>query len=390
MAASLSLADLMQKLSTVQYSIGSQHWVNVTHITDPGNFYVRPTAFRDYLPILKQHQGPADPTKLQLGSTVVFKSKTIKHHVRGQIRNITNENETTLYDLFSLDYGITEQAVDIKKLRKPLDECPVPSLVLHCQLADCQPKNNNSFDEEAIEAMVYYVGDERAKMIVQGKTGDKYIVQLINTCPEDIATMLALTDYTCLGYGNNVVSRMPVMDQPKLYYTYKKVKVGDTLNVRVQSGDSLKSFYVCEIEDHTQYIKELKNVKEYYHYEQDFLAGNFERGNAVAVFSDWYSRYERAVITDVIIPEKKAVAQLVDWGIKTNIYTDATRLKRMSKEYYFLRPAMAIYCTADEVQVRDNTFHRFLYPGHEFVITVKKVGYQLDTPSVVTISLPQK
>ncbi|XP_063390507.1 uncharacterized protein LOC134676159 [Cydia fagiglandana] len=386
---SASLADLMQKLSTTQYSIGSQHWVNVTHITDPGDFYVRPTAYRDYLPILKQHQGPADAMRLHLGSNVVFKSKTNKHHVRGQIRNIRNENEATLYDLFALDYGFTE-SVAIEDLKKPLDESPVPSLVLHCQLGDCQPKNNDSFDEEAIEAMVYYVGDERAKMIVQGKTGDKYIVQLINTCPEDIATMLALTEYTCFGYGNNVISRIPTIDQPKLYYTYKKVKVGDTLNVRVQSGDSLNSFYVCEIDDHNQYIKELNNLKEYYYLEQDFIAENLKCGKAVAVFSDWYSRYERAIITDVIIPEKKAVAQLIDWGIKTDIYMDATRLKTMSREYYFLRPAMAIYCTADEKQVWDNTLRRYLYPGHEFVVTVKKVGCQLDTPCVVTISKQQK
>ncbi|XP_063543628.1 uncharacterized protein LOC134752005 [Cydia strobilella] len=384
-----SLPDLMQKLTTTHYSVGSQHWVNVTHITDPGNFYVRPTAYRDYLPILKQHEGPADAIKLQQGSTVVFKSKTNKHHVRGQIRNIRNENETTLYDLFTLDYGFTE-AVAIEDLKKPLDEYPVPSLVLHCQLGDCQPKHNDTFDEDAIEAMVYYVGDERAKMIVQGKTGDKYIVKLINTCPEDIATMLALTEYTCLGYGNNVISRMPSIDQPKLYYTYKKVKVGDTLNVRVQSGDSLKSFYVCEIEDHKQYIKELNNLKEYYYYEQDFAAENLKLGKAVAVFSDWYLRYERAIITDVIIPEKKAVAQLIDLGIKTDIYMEATRLKTMSKEYYFLRPAMAIYCTADEKQAWSNELHRFLYPGHEFVVTVDKVGYQHDTPCVVTISKPQK
>ncbi|XP_063371198.1 uncharacterized protein LOC134659484 [Cydia amplana] len=384
-----SLADLMQKLGTTQYSIGAQHWVNVTHITDPGDFYVRPTAYRDYLPILQQHLGPADAIKLQIGSNVVFKSKTNKNHVRGQVRNIRNENETTLYDLFALDYGFTE-AVAIEDLKQPLDACPVPSLVLHCQLGDCQPKNNDSFDDEAIEAMVYYVGDERAKMIVQGKTGDKYIVQLINTCPEDIATMLALTEYTCFGYGNNVISRMPSIDQPKLYYTYKKVKVGDTLNVRVQSGDSLKSFFVCEIDDHNQFIKELNNLKEYYYLEQDFAAENLKRGKAVAVFSDWYSRYERGIITDVIIPEKKAVAQLVDWGIKTDIYMDATRLKTMSREYYFLRPSMAIYCMADEKQVWDNKLNRYLYPGHEFVITVNKVGYQLDTPCVVTISKPQK
>ncbi|XP_063545949.1 uncharacterized protein LOC134753915 [Cydia strobilella] len=388
MADSLSLANLMQKLCTTQYSIGSQHWVNVTHITNPGDFYVRPTAFRDYLPILKKHQGPADPTKLQLGSTVVFKSKINKHHVRGEISNIRNENETTLYDLFALDYGFTEQAVAITKLRKPLIECPVPSLVLHCQLELCVPKKNDSFDKEAIEAMVFYVGDERAKMIVKGKTGNKYVVQLINTSPEDISTMLALTHYTCLTTGNNVISRMPTVDPPKLFYTYKKLKVGDTLSVRVQSGDSLKSFYVCEIEDHKQYIKEINNMTQYYHAEQDFAAENLKPGKAVFVFSDWYFRYERAVITDVIIPGKKAVAQLVDLGIKSDIYTDATRLKTMSREYYFLKPAMAIYCTADVKEHWDNESRRFLCPGREFVITVKKVGYQLDTPSLVTISKP--
>lgn len=259
----------------------------------------------------------------------------------------------------------------------------MPALAVRCQLELCQPKGKE-FDEKAIDAMKYYVGDEAAKIIVRGKTADKLVVQLINSCPEDISTMLAYSEDSTFGMGHNAASRMSCPSQPKFFYKYKKVKVGDCFPVCVQSGTTLDKFYVADVKEYREYVSEISQLSSYLRLEKEMRPGDVKVGKAVAVHTGY--KYERAIVKEVVVPEEKIIVHLVDCGKDTEINVLGSRVKALEREYYFLRPALAIYCSADEKQTWDNGLQRFLYPGYEFLITVLKVGKDHDTPNVVSLS----
>ncbi|XP_073955340.1 tudor domain-containing 6-like [Choristoneura fumiferana] len=376
-----SLVELMAELSTTCYSIGSCHWVEVTHINTPDDFYVRPTAYKSHLRKLEVYEGPITESKLKPGGVVVFKSQTKKRYVRGQIRNIRDDGNHKICDMFALDYGFSE-AVPVEWLNSPKRE-GMPALAVRCQLELCQPKGKE-FDKKAVEAMIYFVGDEAAKMIVRGKTADKLTVQLLNSCPDDISTMLAYSEVSSFGFGPNTANRMTCTNKPKFFYKYKKVQVGDSFPVRVQSGDSLQNFYVSDVKEFREYVAEFSQISSYLRLETEMRPEDVKVGKPVAVHTGY--KYERAVIKEVTVPEEKAIVQLVDCGKVIEINMLSSRLKALEREYYFLQPALAIYCTADEKQAWDNGLQRFLYPGYEFLVTVLKVGKDHETPNVVSLA----
>ncbi|CAG5033304.1 unnamed protein product [Parnassius apollo] len=334
------------------------------------------------MPTIQARGNKLEISNLQLQMLIIYKSKILKCYCRGQILHINKSDDNAKCDIFAIDYGCVEKSISVRRIYHPQHKLNIPPLASHCQLADCKSKEE-VWSSEVVDAMKYFVGEERAKIVVRGRTPDKLIVELINSCPDDIATMLALTGYTTLGYSQNIISRIPTLSKEKHYYTYKELKEGDTLHVRIQSGKDLHSFYVAQIDDYKKYIKERENLTWYSKEKHSLQPEDMKENKPISVFVSQLGRYERAIIKQITVPEDKALVQLVDWG--SIIEADVSRMKPMS-QIYFANPVIAIYCSAQQNQVWDNGLQRFLYPGYEFIIAIKKPGNQFDSPNIVKIS----
>ncbi|CAG9790272.1 unnamed protein product [Diatraea saccharalis] len=376
------IEELLKSISINDFNIGSAHWVDVTHINNPHSFFVRPTVYRKYLPVVQAYGDNLLPADLQLQQIVVFKSKLMKCHVRGQVLSIQDEDSETTCDLYALDNGCIEKSVKLKKVYKPFHTFNIPTLAIHCQLADCQPQNE-TWSQKPIESMKYFVGKERARIIIRGKTIDSLIVELHNSCPDDIATMLALCGYSTLGYGENMVSRFPSTTTEKHYFTFNELKVGEEITVRMQIGQSLTSFFVAQVSDYKRYINERDNFTYASKKQQILRLEDVKAGLPVGVLIDTYMKYERAVIKEITVPDSRVKVQLMDWGKILEVPYNS--LKPISHQF-ITYPAMAIYCCVEENQTWDNSLYKFLYPGYEFKITVVAIGNKFDSPYIVHIS----
>lgn len=377
-----SLSELIGKITLNNFDVGSSSWVDVTHINNPHSFYVRPTAYRSFLPLLQSHDEQIDRADVMIQATVIFKSATKDgNYVRGKILFMEESEDQIKCDILATDYGFIEKSVTLLNIWKPKYDVDIPITVLHCQLADCKPLDD-VWTEKTTEAMAYYVKDERAKMEVRGKIADKLLVQLVNSCPDDIATLLALTGHSTLGYGENVISRQTVPTAEKCFYTYKVLNVDDVLHVRVQSGTSVDNFYVAEINDYKRYLNERNNVTYFSKKQRSLNTDDLKIDTLVNVYHHTNGYYERGLIKKVTVPNSKAVVQLMDWGSTVEIHI--SKMKEMTKKMLTF-PVTAIWCSADESETWNNGLHKFLYPGFEFYITVKKIG-DGNSPNVVKIS----
>lgn len=376
-----SITELIEKMTENNFEVGSSNWVDVTHINNPHSFYVRPTAYRSYLPFLQAYGDKINQSDLKIQATVVFKSENKKNVFRGQILFIEGAGDEVKCDILAKDYGFIEKSVPLVNVMYPEHNVDIPMSVLHCQLADCKP-DAEIWTEKTIEAMKFYVKDERAKMNVRGKIEDKLLVELINSCPDDIATLLALTGYSTLGYGENFISRQTVPQPEKYFYTQKQLNIGDVLHVRVQSGTSLDDFYVAEIKDYKRYLNERDNVTYFSKKQPSLNIDDLKQNTLVSIYYDITNNYERGLIKKVTVPDTKAMVQLVDWGNVSEIHI--MKMKKMTSKILSF-PVTAISCSADERDIWDNRLHKFLYPGFEFLITIRQIG-DIDSPNVVKIS----
>ncbi|XP_013180017.1 PREDICTED: uncharacterized protein LOC106126740 [Papilio xuthus] len=376
------IEELMQEITLNNFDVGSSTWVDVTYINNPHSFYVRPTSYRSFLKSMQAHGQKLEQQDLQLSMNIVYYSKTLKNFCRGLIYHIDTAKKNCTCDIYAIDYGCVEKSVSLKNMYSPLLEQGLPPLATHCQLANCEPKNGLWKDKE-IDAMKCYIGTEKAKLIVKGKTCLKLIVELFNSCPDDIATMLALTGYSTLGYNENVISRIPNFKQEKHYYTYPKIEPGNVLHVRTQSGKDLDNFYVAKVDEYYDYINNVNNLLAYSKQAQSLRPEDMKENKAISVFVPQFLRYERGIIQKITVSEEKALVQLVDWGFL--IEADVSRMKTMS-EYYFLNPVIAIYCTIEKSKQFDTSLQKFLHTGCEFLITIEEVGNEFDKPNIVSIS----
>lgn len=375
--------EKMENISINNLDVGSEHWVDVTHINNPHSFYVRLTACRRILLILHAYQDHLPPSELQIGAIVIYKSKLIEGYIRGRVMFVDNEHEDeVICDLFALDYGCYEKAVPSKNLRRIVNSADVPPLAMHCQLADCKPRTE-TFCDNAIKSMKFFVGKEQAKMVIRGKSPDSLIVELFNSCPDDIATMLAYDGYTTLGYGDNMISRFGMIEPERHYYRIKEFDIGDTVTVRLQTGDSLRSFYVAQVETYKHYLNERDNFTYYCKNQKEIEAEKIKEGMAVGVLMISLNKYERALVTTITVPDERARVMLVDWGKFLEV---PFSLMKPMKENFFDLPATAIHCCAEESQAWDNSLHKCLLPGYKFQMTLVKVGEQFESPHIVHLS----
>ncbi|XP_072931410.1 uncharacterized protein [Epargyreus clarus] len=198
-----NISNLLQEIAITSFEVGSSCWVDVTHINNPHHFYVRPRAYSMYLQGLQARGEHFDARDICLGQIVVYKSKLQKTYLRGRVLMIHGEGAESRYKLYAMDVGCIESGVRLKRVWKRKNESSVPSLVTLCQLANCGPIGVRWEDTNIAEAMWNYVKGERARMIIVNVVSDRLIVELYNSCPDDIATMLALTGFTTLGYVHN-------------------------------------------------------------------------------------------------------------------------------------------------------------------------------------------
>ncbi|XP_059055325.1 uncharacterized protein LOC131849302 [Achroia grisella] len=199
-----ALWNMMEEICAKRFDKGSIHWVDVTYIEDPFNFYVRPTSYRKYLQELEAYKPHSiDQTEAVLGTTVIYKSKVIKSFIRGKILSIEPSNT---FEIQSLDFGCVDKSVPLTEMFKPLfNSNHVGASVLSCKLAYCYPIGG-VWNKQSIDAMKDYVGEERAQIKIMENNRDKYVVELVNSCPDDIAMMLIKTDYASFGFDVQKVS----------------------------------------------------------------------------------------------------------------------------------------------------------------------------------------
>ncbi|XP_038219160.1 uncharacterized protein LOC119837585 [Zerene cesonia] len=381
------LSDVFRQISPTNFSLGSMHWVHVTHINDPHNFYVRLTSLSKFLTdkICTNLAGELKkPERISQGDVVVYvnTNRQCEQYIRGKIIDIVGQEGTCLYDIFAIDHGFIDRKVKFENIWTSGSAClQVPPLSMCCELHHCQPVKDCAWMNKTIEAMKSYVGRERAKIIIKGKNNNKLTVELINTCPDDIATMLAITGFSTFGYDGPVVSRLGQPSPKKMFYPQKNLKVDNKLHVRVQFGKNLQEFFVAETCDFAKYLQHKQEISRNAKLSKALISEELTENMPVLVTLD-HVNYERGLIKQVTVPETKALIDLVDVGKTMEL--SILNLKQIS-ERLLLYPPISMRCSAVENQIWDNHFHKLLHLGNEFYITFKKLSNELE-PHVVHIS----
>lgn len=381
------------------FTVGTNHSVDVTHINHPHSFYVRTVEVRDIMDkIEKPDPQQISADRINLGQRVVYKSNVLDKYVRGNICSIQINEEITC-DVFAIDYGFFDKSVLLKNIHDPdknsEPENQIPGLAIHCQLNLCDPKTEE-FPKEVIDAMKFFVGQPRdgkhsATIIVNATTNEKLTVELMTVdSPRDIATMLVLLDYTTLLKVLPSVSRFtntadvagPAHLSHIIKYKHRTLNVGDVLHVRVQSGTSLSGFYVAEMQEFKQMISDASNFAQHCKgrtmSDEDIVPG---RPCAVRVQDP--DTYERAIIKQVKESDRKALVQLVDSG--KEFESHFSWIRSVVSEIYLDKPILAIYCTTDQDQVWPTSLPRFLFPGYDLVIKIMALGNGFEVPHRVNI-----
>lgn len=199
-----AINDLCRKIPLITYMVGTAYWVEVTHVEDPHNFFVRPYIFKKYIKFLERVGSALAESEADVGTMVVFKSKKKSDYVRGRIICILRGEKTT-YDIFALDNGYVEKSVRLKRIFKPYYDVSVPSLASNCQLLDCQPIDRE-WSKKGIMAMVSFVHykSQKVKMIIKNNNNPMSMtVELINPRVGNIGKLLLSAGHASIGYGNS-------------------------------------------------------------------------------------------------------------------------------------------------------------------------------------------
>lgn len=379
------LQSTLENMCITKFDVQTDHWVYVTHIIDPHDFYVRPTKCSIFIKKLETSQPQTKPSSvIDIYSIVIYnidRSNSNVKYGRGRICNKHVDGDSFKYDIFAIDYGYLDKKVPIDFIWECTEDlATLPPLALHCQLANCAVIGGGAWSKMSIDAFKSYVGNEYAKMLILEKTFEKLIVELKNSNPHDISTLMALTDFSTLGYVHNAISRMPTVVPQKKFLTYKNINVNDFLRVRVQSGKSLEAFYVADINDYKNFMKECDNITYYTNKESKLPEEQFKVGTLVCV-KNFANKYERAIITK-IISDSRCLVKLVDWGKEEDVHITGMRTM---PEYCLKIPVLAIYCSANERDAYCHAIHRLLCPGFEFVIQIKELGTRFESPNIVNI-----
>ncbi|XP_022833017.1 uncharacterized protein LOC111360950 [Spodoptera litura] len=365
----------MAMLEPIQFHVGHEYRVIITHYTNPKNIYVRSDMHEDIRAIETPGRDAVhSPVNNQ---TIIYKSKTLDKLVRGRICHISDEANPTC-DIFAIDYGCMDTGVEIKNihplnLKVPDSNCP--GLAVHCQLHICEPKEDD-FGPEIQEKMKIFLGDGPPMMRVVNKTKDTLVVEIMPLGGVyDLSQLLVLYDLAVFSKPkkvNNTFSSTKSKVTLVLNYKPKKLCVGDILLGKLVGGDSINNFYFCEISDNGQ-TKENMDLSAYC---KDKSTGNLNMiiGEPCAVEVDG-NCYERAIIRAVNSNEHSATLFLVDKGIE--IKSKFSRLKPVLDKQYYDIPMLAIHCSSTEEEVNGVPFKDFLSDSIKSQLKLKVVIREL-------------
>ncbi|KAJ0174203.1 hypothetical protein K1T71_010349 [Dendrolimus kikuchii] len=377
------LISKFDNLHLMDFQIRQCYWVNVTHINNPHDFYVRTLGVTKYLKDLEKKGDPVTLQDLTVTPIVIYKSKILKKYVRGKINGVTKDevNSSPMFNFFAIDYGCVDNKVSINMIWLPLCKSNIEPLAIPCKLHLCMP-NGKEWLEQDIEGMKILVGNESAQIRICGIDAQVYIVELYSGGPDDVSTLMMYTGCSNFGYINQTVNKIDSIKPAKQYFKTKQLRVGEELHVRVLNGRSLKSFYVAQINDYSQYIQSLNDFKDYCKRQNSPEFDEICIGHSYGVYLIGENSYERGVVKKIDKNKQKLDMLLIDKGNEVTIPYE--HLKILKKQIYYELCSIAIHCMAEESQVWDNGLHKFLYPGVQLCITVKQLSDK-KTPHVVNI-----
>ncbi|XP_050361148.1 uncharacterized protein LOC126780589 [Nymphalis io] len=374
--------------SAVELDTESVHLVEITHYLNPYDFYVRPTKYKSIIQEWESMITKTKATSLNVQDLVIFNldySRGGCKYIRGRITRILKVDNNLSFDVFAIDYGFKEKSIPIEYIWECSPEMAnIPPLAYNCRLANCYPMESEGFSSQTNDAFKELVGSEPVKIKVMGKKPNKILVDLINSAEENIAILLAIDGYATIGHSIEEMAKNPVILGKRVFFDFKELTIGETLHVRVQSGDSLNAFYVARVIDYDKYLREIGIISFFAGREASVLPQHLVEGKLVCVKVDCENKYERAFIKEVTKPKERAIVHLVDWGVDEEFHVE----KMNYMHPYCLRaPVLAIFCQSAENQAWDNGLERFLSPGYEFNITIKSLGQHFKYPNKVDISV---
>ncbi|KAH9640631.1 hypothetical protein HF086_000575 [Spodoptera exigua] len=339
----------MAMLEPIQFHVGHEYRVIITHFTNPKNIYVRSETYED----IRAIEAPGrDAIHIPINNQrIIYKSKTLGKLVRGRICHISNDAKAKC-DIFAIDYGCLDTGVKIKdiyplNLKIPDSNCP--ELAVHCQLHICEPKEDD-FDLDIQEKMKIFFGDGPAMMHVVNKTKDSLVVEILPLgSAYDMSQLLVMYDLTVFSKPKKVNKNYSSTKSKVtlvLNYEPKKLSVGDILVGKVVSGESLANFYFSEINDSSQSVEKMNLAA--YCKDKSMAHLNMVIGEPCAVEMDG-NCYERAIIRSVNTKESTATLFLVDKG--TEKESMFSRLKPVHNKEYYDIPMLAIHCSTADKEV---------------------------------------
>ncbi|XP_032526564.1 uncharacterized protein LOC116777241 [Danaus plexippus] len=379
-------AEIIRDIVLDAYEVNSLHVVDVTYIVNPHNFYVRPIKYR---PVVNQFESAVPIAKVSfvnVGDMVLYnwgQSCGASKYIRGKILKVLEVESFFDYDLFAVDYGFVEKAVPLEFLWQCKEEFQkVPPLAAFCELGNCFPPGLPTWPAHSIEGFKFYAGNEQSKMLVLNKKDEKLVVKLVNSNPEDIATMLAKGAYSKLAPLYEDVMWHPTTVRKQQHFTFRELAVNDTLHVKVLAGSSLKEFYVADIGDYRRHLKEKSNITFYARQEFRVCETDMVEGMILCMRDESRNMYERGLLKRILVDEYKAIVHLVDQGIDVEV---PTNILKYMPAMCLRSSVLAIFCTADETQAWNSGVETALTPGQQFLITIKKLGYQFECPHLVYV-----
>lgn len=364
---------MVDRTSLYNFVPGTSYLVHVTHINDPGSFYVRLASLSGFVERLEKKGKSIASEDIKTRRRVIYHSLTIKKFIRGDI-DVVNKGGTTCV-ITAIDYGFVDRNVPVKDIYVPhtssAESCP--PIAAHCELDFCRPIGDN-FDDNAIETMKYFVGKHPAQMIMKCKLQSKFKVELRTIeCPDNLSSMLAYMECSLLTGGRNSISRFNCPNIAVLLrYKQKTVNVGERFSVRVQYGNSLSDFYVAEVNEFKKYNSESCTFTEYCKrqpLQNVNVAVNDSRCSAAWV--GMQSKYERVIVKEITEPEEKCLVYLIDWGTEKEVSFE--HVKQVSSIAYTEQPALAMHCSTED-RPWNNRLPKFLYPGYQFIIEILEEG----------------
>ncbi|XP_026500639.2 uncharacterized protein LOC113404093 [Vanessa tameamea] len=373
-------------LPTNSFDTDLIHLVELTHILNPFNFYVRPIKYKSIIQDWESMETKIKPARFNIQDLVIFNlgySRGGRKYIRGRITRISKVDKFLMYDVFAIDYGFKEKSIPYEYVWECSQELAnIPPLAYNCRLANCYPMEAQGFTSDTNDAIKDYIGNEPAKIKFLGKKPNKILVDLVNSKKENIAILLAIDGYSTIGLSSEEMARNPVIRGKRIYFYFKELRIGETLHVRVQSGNSLNGFYVAKVSDYHKYLQEIDIVSFYARRESSLLPLHLVAGRLVCVKINRENKYERAFIKKVTKPNVSAIVQLVDWGRDEEFHIE--KMKYMHP-HCLRTPVLSIYCKCEENQAWDNGLDSFLTPGYEFNITIKSLGHNFKYPNKVDI-----